>query len=107
MSETRHDKFVRLVQARVPKAMEAIRLVRQLSSANYEWDKVEATEVRDALQGSIDELSEAFGLATTPAAPVSQPAALESMFDTATGGIMEEEEPSELDEVIGEIEEVS
>ena len=45
MAETKAEKFHRLAEKRVPKAGDAIRLVGQLSSANYESTSDEATAI--------------------------------------------------------------
>ena len=62
MPETRSDKFVRLVESRVPKALTSIRLVGQLASPNYEFTKEQAEAVVGTLQSSVDDLREAYGL---------------------------------------------
>lgn len=62
-TETKFEKFVRLAEKRIPKMTEAMRLVSQLSSANYE----SSPEALDALKGVFDEstinLYDAFDLA--------------------------------------------
>jgi len=102
MSETRHDKFVRLVQKRVPKAMEAIRLVTQLSSANYEYTADEASEVHSVLKECIDNLANEFGLTPSPAAtpvvaesPVQTVAPVEQRYS--------ENHPQTVDDVLEDL----
>lgn len=73
-TETKYEKFVRLAEKRVPKMTEAMRLVSQLSSANYE----QTPEALEALKGVFDEnttnLYDAFDLQLPgPAQATTQP----------------------------------
>ncbi len=58
--ETKEEKFIRLASARVPKALEAIRLVGQLSSANYQYSEQAAEEVVEALREAVSEVGAKF-----------------------------------------------
>ena len=62
MAETKAEKFHRLAEKRVPKAGDAIRLVGQLSSANYESTSDEATAIVAYLQDAVDTVRSEFGL---------------------------------------------
>jgi hypothetical protein len=54
MRETDRQKFVRLANARVPKAIKAIRLVGNLSNrSNYAYHPHEAKKLVDALEKEI------------------------------------------------------
>lgn len=54
VKETKSERFLRLVQSRVPKALEAIRLIGQLGSSNYESTTDEVSEINDVLTDSLD-----------------------------------------------------
>lgn len=73
MSETRAEKFHRLAEKRVPKAGDAIRLVGQLSSNNYESQKEEAQAIVDYLQGQVDDLRANFKLEPLVLAKAPEP----------------------------------
>jgi len=60
-TETKEERFMRLAEKRIPKAMDAIRLVGQLSSANYEYTPEMAQEISDALQGALQAVYDGFG----------------------------------------------
>ena len=68
MTETKHDKFVRLSEARLEKALDAIRLLSNLVSSNYESSEDERRSVVDRLMASVNEVGGAYGLemSTTP-----------------------------------------
>lgn len=90
-SETKHEKFIRLAEARVPKALDTIRLVGQLSSNNYENEPDEAEEIVTVLRDAVSNVAELFGI------PNAETAAA---LDEAEAGQTEpvEEEP-EIEEV--------
>lgn len=52
--ETRRDRFVRLMTARMQRALNSIRLIGNLASANYEW----RTEDIEAVRAAIVETTE-------------------------------------------------
>lgn len=60
--ETKADKFVRLAAKRVPSAADAIRLVGQLGSSNYEPTPEGIKEIQEYLQGGLDEAMTALGV---------------------------------------------
>lgn len=47
--ESRRDKFERLMTARMNRALNAIRLIGNLSTANYEWHENDLQVVRTAI----------------------------------------------------------
>ncbi len=59
MSE-RNIRFRRLAEKRVSKALNAIRLIGNLSSGNYEHTKDEVTQIVNALQNGIAEMEARF-----------------------------------------------
>lgn len=65
MPETSHEKFLRLAEKRVPKALDAIRLVGQLSSTNYSNTDEEADEIIGALEAQVAEVRANFGRTVT------------------------------------------
>lgn len=58
--ETKHDKFLRLMQARLGRTLEDLRLVSQLASANYENTMEEAHELIRHLDKAIREIAEIY-----------------------------------------------
>lgn len=73
-NETKHDRFLRLMHKRLGRTLEDLRLVRQLSSDNYEYTDAEVKEVLQHLENAINEIAQAFGQkplpSTHPNAPV-------------------------------------
>lgn len=60
----KHDNFVRLAEARVNKALEALRLVGNLSNKNnYDYSLEEAREILVALQTGVNDLKTQFNRA--------------------------------------------
>lgn len=70
MTETKHDKFVRLRDKRIPAATQAFKVLRNLAAPGYECSAVEAEELVGLMQKEVDDLRSAFGL-TKPV--VSEP----------------------------------
>lgn len=58
--ETKHEAFLRLMQRRLGRALEELRLVQQLSSTNYENTPEEAEEVIAHLDGAVRKIAEVF-----------------------------------------------
>lgn len=58
--ETKHEAFLRLMQRRLGRALEELRLVGQLSSPNYENTAAEAEEVITHLDSRVHAIAEAF-----------------------------------------------
>jgi len=62
MSE-RRKSFIRLAEARVGKAMKAIRIIGNLSNkSNYEYSDSDVREIINALQKEINDLNAKFKL---------------------------------------------
>lgn len=61
-TETKHDKFMRLANKRLPGALEALRLIMQLSARNYENSPEEAEEIIRILDQSMQDVAAAFGV---------------------------------------------
>ncbi len=60
MSE-KHDNFVRLAESRVNKALDAMRVIGNLTNRSYyEFDADEAKEIIQALQSGLNELKVQF-----------------------------------------------
>lgn len=64
--ESKSERFLRLVQARVPKALEAIRLIGQLGSANYESTTEEVAEINEVMTDSLNSAMTELGYIKTP-----------------------------------------
>ena len=73
-NETKHDRFLRLMHKRLGRTLDDLRLIRQLSSDNYEFTQAEVKEVMSHLENAINDVAKAFGAAplpsTNPNAPV-------------------------------------
>lgn len=60
MSDKR-DRFVRLAEARVPKAMHSIRIIGNLANTgNYEYSEEDVRKIVGALQGAVNDLKRQF-----------------------------------------------
>lgn len=72
-TETAAEKFERILSGRLPKALDAIRLLGNLTNKrDYEFTEAQAQAVVDELQAKVDELAAAFGLeAGHPPVPLS------------------------------------
>jgi hypothetical protein len=65
MERDRRERFVTLAEARTAKAMNAIRLVGNLSNkSNYEYTDADVTQILKALDGEVRALKARFGDAT-------------------------------------------
>jgi hypothetical protein len=60
--ETKHDKFIRLMQNRLGRTLQELRLVSQLASFNYENTPEEALEVIIHLDRGVKDVAAAFGV---------------------------------------------
>jgi hypothetical protein len=59
--ETKRDRFVRLAEKRVSKALQAIRLIANLSNRNnYDYDPGDSKKIAGALSREVDELKRKF-----------------------------------------------
>jgi hypothetical protein len=73
MPESKSEKFQRLRDNRLPKAIHAISLLENLAGSNYESTETEAAALVAELQKSVDAVAEAFGV-TRQAQPSEPPA---------------------------------
>jgi len=64
---SKHAAFVRLMQARLDTAAEALRLISQLSSKHYANTQDEAAQVVKLLSGGLQEVADRFGVPFTTA----------------------------------------
>ena len=62
LQETKHDRFIRLAERRVTRALEEMRLISQLSSPNYDNSEDEAEAVVTALCGGIHRITDSFDI---------------------------------------------
>ena len=62
IAETKHDRFLRLMQRRLGRALEELRLVSQLASPNYENTPEEAEEVVRHLDSNVRHIAQVFGV---------------------------------------------
>ena len=58
--ETARQRFVRLANKRVVKAIKAIQLVGNLSSAGYQYDERDVNKIFDAIQTEVDQARSKF-----------------------------------------------
>ena len=54
LSETKAQKFVRLAEARVSKAVKYVRLVGNLSGSGYDYTSEQVKKVEDALASAVE-----------------------------------------------------
>jgi len=94
-TETKHDKFLRLAEARVGKTLEDLRLVGQLSSNNYENTQDEADEIIETLRDKVNEVADLFGVQTVVQVPAQQelPLQEEEAQDEPVEPVHQPEEP--------------
>lgn len=62
MKETKHDKFQRLVKARLERTLEDLRLISQLASSNYRNTPEEARDVIVTLDRGVRAVAQEFGV---------------------------------------------
>lgn len=60
--ETKHERFLRLAERRVGRALDELRLISQLSSPNYENTPTEAEAIVSALDESVRYIASVFGV---------------------------------------------
>jgi hypothetical protein len=58
--ESRHEKFRRLGQARVTRAVNAVRLIGNLASSNYDYSAEEVEQIKTSVQATLDEAMSKF-----------------------------------------------
>lgn len=59
-TETRNDKFRRLGKARITRALNALRLIGNLASSNYDYGPEEVEQIRVTIQATLDEAMSKF-----------------------------------------------
>jgi hypothetical protein len=62
MQETKHEKFLRLMKARLERALEDFRLISQLASTNYRNTPEEAYEAITILDRALKATAASFGI---------------------------------------------
>ena len=62
MAETKHEKFQRLRDNRLPKIVHALGLLENLGSSAYESSDAERLAVIEALDAAVDQVAKAFGV---------------------------------------------
>jgi hypothetical protein len=60
LRETKQDRFIRLAERRVTRALQEMRLISQLSSINYENSEDEAEALVEALCGGVHRIADSF-----------------------------------------------
>jgi len=73
--ETKHEKFERLRDARLPKITHALDILSNLGGSGYESSEAERRAVVDELQAAVDAVAEQFGVSSARVA---------EQFDAAT-----------------------
>ncbi|WP_375264184.1 hypothetical protein [Palleronia sp.] len=73
-SESKHDKFLRLSEARLERAVHHILLLENLAGPGYEHFDDEGQKVVDGMQDAVDKVAKAFGI--EPYVPPAPGAAL-------------------------------
>ena len=58
--ESQSDKFRRLANSRMPKAIKSMRLVKNLSMGQYAYTPAQASKVVDTLQDEVDSIKASF-----------------------------------------------
>lgn len=65
IAETKRDRFVRLAEKRVPRALADIRIIRNLANtANYEFSSEDVDAIVASLQKAVDDLAAEFASKT-------------------------------------------
>ena len=95
--ESKHQKFERMRDARLPKAVKAIELLGNLASRDYERSADEVRALLDQLYDAVEGVADEFGVGEAPApvdlpdhhpgpVSVSDKAALKQAFMLMKGG---------------------
>lgn len=71
--ETKHEKFLRLMQKRLSRTLDEMRLVTQLSSSNYESFEEEHLEVVAHLANGVQNIANSFDVPFEFTVGVSKP----------------------------------
>ena len=74
MAESKHDKFVRLRNARLERTAHAVRLIGNLANTyTYEYTRGEAEGIVNVLRSAARDVADAFGVTTmTGVVPLDQ-----------------------------------
>jgi hypothetical protein len=59
-NETANERFLRLVNKRLPVAVKRIRLIKNLAGPSYEYTEAQANILINTLQAEIEHLAQAF-----------------------------------------------
>ena len=122
-AETKHEKFLRLSDARLERAVNHILLLENLAGPGYEHVDDEGQKLIDTMQDAVDKVATAFGieayvLPVSAAAAVAAPAEAAAVAPVTPAAPAAPAEPfpntaedmillrvgSEIDKAIGEIE---
>lgn len=119
-SETKHEKFLRLSEARLERAVHHILLLENLAGPGYEHVDDEGQKLIDTMQDAVDKVATAFGIEAyvPPVAAVAAPAVAAAVAPVTPAAPAAPAEPfpntaedmillrvgSEIDKAIGEIE---
>lgn len=122
-AETKHEKFLRLSDARLERAVHHILLLENLAGPGYEHVDDEGQKLIDTMQDAVDKVATAFGieayvLPVSAAAAVAAPAEAAAVAPVTPAAPAAPAEPfpntaedmillrvgSEIDKAIGEIE---
>lgn len=87
--ETKNQKFRRMLELRLPKAVKAIELLANLSrKTDYEWTAPQLQSMLDQLDDAVDGVAQAFGAPTSstkPATMAGVPAGAAQIEERLTG----------------------
>jgi hypothetical protein len=87
-TETKHQRFLRLMHKRLERALDELRLVSQLAAPTYENTQDEAEEVVNHLSDGVQRVADAFG--------VPYKAVIDGSAKSASGALSK---PHAIDEV--------
>ena len=71
--ESKSEKFARIRDVRLPKAVKAISLLTNLASRDYEYTREDRAHLLGVLDAAVADVSEAFGMDVTPSIVVEDP----------------------------------
>lgn len=102
MSETKREKFLRLSAARLEKAEDAIRLLGNLNSQNYESSPEDRQAIVDRLHLGINQ---AYGLDPQESSPKAFPPSVDAylLLDQAYHALTRENNPERCAELLLEV----
>lgn len=88
MTETKNEKFERMLDVRLPKALKAVSLLENLSGRDYESYSSQRRALVDQLYDAVDGVADAFGVAAAEAEPAAP--------EPASEPVSEDGEPTRL-----------